>query len=179
MQNPPIKPVPNVNIFTQSVNHYYILDVYMGLGDILMYVQNVYLPSSFTKCIENCGLPDFVTDYQIRHLGNPFGLPKMWLNIDPGLYCHAIIKHSTVFCSGCLQYQKVAQPQPVLMPTATMQPVVEPQPMVMATCPSYPPYPPSYPQQPMLIPQPAGMVTTPGTCMFQLQVFPHSLDVNY
>ena len=43
----------------------------------------VDLPSSFTKCIENCGLPDFVTDYQIRHLGNPFGLPEMLLKIDP------------------------------------------------------------------------------------------------
>ena len=48
-----------------------------------MYVQKVYLPSSFTKCIENCGLPDFVTDYQIRHLGNPFGLPEILLKIDP------------------------------------------------------------------------------------------------
>ena len=35
------------------------------------------------KCIENCGLPDFVTDYQIRHLGNPFGLPEILLKIDP------------------------------------------------------------------------------------------------
>ena len=48
-----------------------------------MYVQKVYLPSSFTKCIENCGLPDFVTDYQIRHLGNPFGIPYILLKIDP------------------------------------------------------------------------------------------------
>ena len=46
-------------------------------------MQKVYLPSSFTKCIENCGLPDFVTDYQIRHLDNPFGLPEIWLEIDP------------------------------------------------------------------------------------------------
>ena len=29
-------------------------------------MQKVYLPSSFTKCNENCGLPDFLTDYQIR-----------------------------------------------------------------------------------------------------------------
>ena len=48
-----------------------------------MYVQKVYLPSSFTKCIENCGLPDFVTDYQIRQLGNPFGIPYILLKIDP------------------------------------------------------------------------------------------------
>ena len=46
-------------------------------------MQKVYLPSSLTKCIENCGLPDFVTDYQIRHLGNPFGLPEILLKIDP------------------------------------------------------------------------------------------------
>ena len=46
-------------------------------------MQKVYLPSSFTKCIEKCGLPDFVTDYQIRHLGNPSGLPEILLKIDP------------------------------------------------------------------------------------------------
>ena len=37
----------------------------------------------FTKCIENCGLPDLFTDYQILHLGNPFGLPEILLKIDP------------------------------------------------------------------------------------------------
>ena len=31
-------------------------------------MQKVYLPSSFTKCNENYGLPDFGTDYQICHL---------------------------------------------------------------------------------------------------------------
>ena len=31
------------------------------------------------------GLPDFVTDYQIRHLGNPSGLPEIWPKIDPCL----------------------------------------------------------------------------------------------
>ena len=46
-------------------------------------MQKVYLPSSFTKCNENCGLPDFLTDYQIRHLSNPSGLPEMLPKIDP------------------------------------------------------------------------------------------------
>ena len=48
-------------------------------------MQKVYLPSSFTKCNENCGLPDFLTDYQIRHLSNPSGLPEILPKIDP---CH-------------------------------------------------------------------------------------------
>ena len=46
-------------------------------------MQKVYLPSSFTKCNENCGLPDFLTDYQIRHLSNPSGLPEILPKIDP------------------------------------------------------------------------------------------------
>ena len=46
-------------------------------------MQKVDLPTSFTKLNENCGLPDFFTDYQIRHLGNPSGLPGILLKIDP------------------------------------------------------------------------------------------------
>ena len=46
-------------------------------------MQKVYLRSSFTKCNENCGLPDLSTDYQIRHLGNPSGLPEILPKIDP------------------------------------------------------------------------------------------------
>ena len=38
----------------------------------------MYLPSSFTKS-ENCGLPDVFTDYQIRHISNPSGLPEILL----------------------------------------------------------------------------------------------------
>ena len=51
-------------------------------------MQKVDLEASFTKCNENCGLPDLFTDYQIRHLGNPSGLPEMLLKIDPweGMY---------------------------------------------------------------------------------------------
>ena len=37
-------------------------------------MQQVYLPTSFTKLNENCGLPDFFTDYQICLLGIPSGL---------------------------------------------------------------------------------------------------------
>ena len=46
-------------------------------------MQKVDLSTSFTKFNENCGLPDFFTDYQIRHLGNPSGLPGILLKIDP------------------------------------------------------------------------------------------------
>ena len=46
-------------------------------------MQKVDLPTSFTKLNENCGLPDIFTDYQIRHLGNPSGLPDILLKIDP------------------------------------------------------------------------------------------------
>ena len=46
-------------------------------------MQQVDLVTSLTKLNENCGLPDFFTDYQIRHLGNPFGLPEILLKIDP------------------------------------------------------------------------------------------------
>ena len=48
-------------------------------------MQKVNLPTSFTKLNENCGLPDIFTDYQIRHLGNPSGLPEILLKIDPWL----------------------------------------------------------------------------------------------
>ena len=46
-------------------------------------MQKVDLPTSFTKLNENCGLPDIFTNYQIRHLGNPSGLPENLLKIDP------------------------------------------------------------------------------------------------
>ena len=45
---------------------------------------------------ENCGIPDFFTEYQIRHLGNPFGLPDILLKIDPwevNVYAHAMLGH--------------------------------------------------------------------------------------
>ena len=35
------------------------------------------------------GLPDFVTDYQIRHLGNPSGLPEILPKIDPCSVSHS------------------------------------------------------------------------------------------
>ena len=51
-------------------------------------MQKVDLPTSFTKLNENCGLPDIFTDYQIRHLGNPSGLPEILLKIDPcSVFC--------------------------------------------------------------------------------------------
>ena len=50
-------------------------------------MQKVDLEASFTKCNENCGLPDLFADYQIRHLGNPSGLPEILLKIDPCTYC--------------------------------------------------------------------------------------------
>ena len=40
----------------------------------------------FYKFNENCWLPDFLTDCQIRHLGNPSGLPYIFLKID--IYIH-------------------------------------------------------------------------------------------
>ena len=46
-------------------------------------MQKVDRPTSLTKLNDNCGLPDLSTDYQIRHLGNPSGLPEIWLKIDP------------------------------------------------------------------------------------------------
>ena len=46
-------------------------------------MQKVDRPTSLTKLNENCGLPDLFTDYQIRHLGNPSGLPEILLKIDP------------------------------------------------------------------------------------------------
>ena len=54
-------------------------------------MQKVYLPSSFTKCNENCGLPDFLTNYQIRHLSNPLGLPEILPKIDPWCYIEPIL----------------------------------------------------------------------------------------
>ena len=51
-------------------------------------MQKVDLPTSFTKLNENCGLPDIFTDYQIRHLGNPSGLPEILLKIDPCIACY-------------------------------------------------------------------------------------------
>ena len=48
-------------------------------------MQKIDLPTSFTKLNENCGLPDIFTDCQIRHLGNPSGLPEILLKIDPWL----------------------------------------------------------------------------------------------
>ena len=62
-------------------------------------MQKVDLPTSFTKLNENCGLPDIFTDYQIRHLGNPSGLPEILLKIDPCL----ILKCLTItFPFNCL-----------------------------------------------------------------------------
>ena len=49
-------------------------------------MQKVDLSTSFTKLNANCGLPDFFTDYQIRHLGNPSGLPGILLKIDPSQF---------------------------------------------------------------------------------------------
>ena len=40
-------------------------------------MQKVDLPIRFAKLNENCGLPNLFTDYQIRHLGNPSGLPEI------------------------------------------------------------------------------------------------------
>ena len=60
-------------------------------------MQKVYLASSFSKCNENCGLPDFLTDYQIRHLSNPSGLPEILPKIDPCIYVYPIYVLSVVF----------------------------------------------------------------------------------
>ena len=46
-------------------------------------MHKVYLSTNFTKLNEKYGLPDCFTDYQIRHLGNPSGLPEILLKIDP------------------------------------------------------------------------------------------------
>ena len=53
-------------------------------------MQKVDPPTSFTKLNENCGLPDIFTDYQIRHLGNPSGLPEILVKIDPCTITHTI-----------------------------------------------------------------------------------------
>ena len=78
-----INPIPTL-IFTQSMDHTYINRLSIRADfNILILVQKVYRPTGFTKLNENCGLPDFVTDYQIRHLGNPSGLLEILLKIDP------------------------------------------------------------------------------------------------
>ena len=58
-------------------------------------MQKGDLPTSFTKLNENCGLPDLFTDYQIRHLGNPSGLPGILLKIDPWWVSGKIGRYST------------------------------------------------------------------------------------
>ena len=57
-------------------------------------MQKLDLPPSFTKLNENCGLPDIFTDYQIRHLGNPSGLPEILLKIDPWYNFFSILCNS-------------------------------------------------------------------------------------
>ena len=61
-------------------------------------MQKVDLEASFIKYNENCGLPDLFTDYQIRHLGNPSGLPEILLKIDPcdGLQIPIILEEDRV-----------------------------------------------------------------------------------
>ena len=59
-------------IFTQSIDHRQF-----DLGAKSLYTEQ------FKKSNENCGLPDYFTDYQIRHLGNPSGLPEILPKIDP------------------------------------------------------------------------------------------------
>ena len=58
-------------------------------------MQKVDLPISFTKLNQNCGLPNLLTDYQIRHLGNPSGLPDILLKIDPWLNAFIINRRDT------------------------------------------------------------------------------------
>ena len=58
-------------------------------------MQKVDLPTSFTKLNENCGLPDFFTDYQILHLCNPSGLPGILLKIDPCIQQTSFINENT------------------------------------------------------------------------------------
>ena len=78
-------------------------------------MQKGYLPSNFTKCIENCGIPDFCTDYQICHLSNPSGLPEMLLKIDPWGECdnltgsHLISGLMTVTCSNLNEESRVSR----------------------------------------------------------------------
>ena len=47
---------------------------------------------------ENCGLPDLFTDYQIRYLGNPSGLPEILLKIDP--WEVSALSLSSCLCNG-------------------------------------------------------------------------------
>ena len=56
-------------------------------------MQKVYLSTNFTKLNENYGLPDCFTDYQIRHVGNPSGLPDILLKIDP---CESSVSNNAV-----------------------------------------------------------------------------------
>ena len=65
-------------------------------------MQKVYLPSSFTNCNENCGLPDFLTDYQIRHLSNPSGLPEILPKIDP---CSVINNYMIISQMADMKYE--------------------------------------------------------------------------
>ena len=75
-------------------------------------MQKVDLPTSFTKLNENCGLPDFFTDYQIRHLGNPFGLPGILLKIDPWLDWTGNKKIEAGLSTSFFPYRSVGQ-QPI------------------------------------------------------------------
>ena len=74
-------------------------------------MQNVDLPTSFTKLNENCGLPDIFTDYQIRHLGNPSGLPEILLKIDP--WCMYVCMYKLYFPTVKTWLQKVISPRVV------------------------------------------------------------------
>ena len=57
----------------------------------LIFIQNIdflfrrkrFISEQLKKCNENCGLPEFFTDYHIHHLGNPSGLPDILPKIDP------------------------------------------------------------------------------------------------
>ena len=68
-------------------------------------MQQVDLPTSFTKLNENCGLPDLFTDYQIRHLGNPSGLPEILLKIDPCIPTFAkLIAPNKIIKKACVYF---------------------------------------------------------------------------
>ena len=68
-------------------------------------MQKVDIPSSFTKCNENCGLPDFLTDYQIRHLSNPSGLPEILPKIDPCTLAYVVFWNSVPNVACTLKIQ--------------------------------------------------------------------------
>ena len=44
----------------------------------------------------SCGLPDYFTDYQICHLGNPSGLPEILPKIDPCLLCALVAEDASL-----------------------------------------------------------------------------------